>query len=30
MDYLSRVHNDGGTVEGMENVMKNTEELILA
>ena len=30
MDYLSRVHNDGGAVEGMENVMKNTEELILA
>tara|TARA_R110002110_G_scaffold312814_1_gene526131 strand:- start:1029 stop:2264 length:1236 start_codon:yes stop_codon:yes gene_type:complete len=30
MDYMSRVHNDGGVVEGMEQVMKNTEKLILA
>lgn len=30
MDYMSRVHNDGGTVEGMEQVMINTEKLILS
>jgi len=30
MDYMSRVHDDGGTVEGMEQVMINTEKLILS
>ena len=30
MNYMSRVHDDGGVVEGMEQVMINTEKLILS
>lgn len=30
MDYMSRVSDDGGVVDGMEKVMRNTEKLILA
>ena len=30
MDFVSRVNDDGGVAEGTEQVMKNTEKLILA